>query len=354
MFSSKPYTFDRVFRMLMTVVILFAVLYLIYILRDVLLPFVVACLGAYIFEPFVQYNRRILKLKGRAVAVFVTLFEITTILALALFLFGPSILSEMSELAVMLQQYAEGHKNVTYLPDGVNEFIRKYVDLEAIASKITLDDVHVVFHKIFSFMSGGVSVIVGFVEWIFSLLYLVFIMLDYDKLMTGFKKIVPAKYRKPVFRLGNDIKRSMNLYFRGQALIAFIVAIIYSIGFSIVGLPLAIVLGIMIGFLFMVPYLQFVSLVPVTFLCIVLSTTGEQSFWSLFRQCIAVYAFVQIVADVILTPKIMGSTMGMNPAIILLSLSIWGSLFGILGMIIALPLTTLIIDYYNRYVNGEK
>ena len=354
MFSSKPYTFDRVFRMLMTVVILFAVLYLIYILRDVLLPFVVACLGAYIFEPFVQYNRRILKLKGRAVAVFVTLFEITTILALALFLFVPSILSEMSELAVMLQQYAEGHKNVAYLPDGINEFIRKYVDLEAIASKITLDDVHVVFDMIFSFISGGVGVIVGFVEWIFSLLYLVFIMLDYDKLMTGFKKIVPAKYRKPVFRLGNDIKRSMNLYFRGQALIAFIVAIIYSIGFSIVGLPLAIVLGIMIGFLFMVPYLQFVSLVPVTFLCIVLATTGEHSFWSLFWQCIAVYAFVQIVADVILTPKIMGSTMGMNPAIILLSLSIWGSLFGILGMIIALPLTTLIIDYYNRYVNGEK
>lgn len=354
MFSSQPYTFDRVFRMLMTIVILLAVLYLIYILRDVLLPFVMACLGAYIFEPFVQYNRKILKLKGRAVAVFVTLFEITTIFTLALLLFVPSVLSELSELAVMLQQYAEGHKNVTYMPDWVNEYIRKYVDLKAIASKITLDDVHVFFDKLFSFISGGVSVIVGFVEWIFALLYLVFIMLDYDKLMTGFKKIVPAKYRKTAFRIGNDIKRSMNLYFRGQALIAFIVAIIYSIGFTIVGLPLAIVLGIMIGILFMVPYLQFVSLIPVTFLCIVLSTTGEQSFWSLFWQCIAVYAFVQIVADMILMPKIMGSTMGMNPAIILLSLSIWGSLLGILGMIIALPVTTLIIDYYNRYINGEK
>ena len=65
----------------------------------------------------------------------------------------------------------------------------------------------------------------------------------------------------------------------------------------------------------------------------------------------AVYAVVQIVADVILTPKIMGKAMGMNPAIILLSLSIWGSLLGVLGMIIALPLTTLIIDYYNRYVS---
>lgn len=68
----------------------------------------------------------------------------------------------------------------------------------------------------------------------------------------------------------------------------------------------------------------------------------------------AVYAVVQIVADLILTPKIMGKTMGMNPAIILLSLSIWGSLLGILGMIIALPITTLIIDYYARYVTKDN
>lgn len=68
----------------------------------------------------------------------------------------------------------------------------------------------------------------------------------------------------------------------------------------------------------------------------------------------AVYAVVQIVADLILTPKIMGKTMGMNPAIILLSLSIWGSILGILGMIIALPITTLIIDYYARYVTKDN
>ncbi|MGM9843092.1 MAG: AI-2E family transporter [Muribaculaceae bacterium] len=351
MFSSEPYTFDRVVRLVLSLVLMVAVVYFVYVLRDVLLPFVVACLVAYIFEPFVQYNRSILRLKGRGVAVFVTLFETFTLLCLLCYLFVPTIVKEMYSLGLMLQEYATEHRDVDYVPVWLQEFIRNNVDLKSIASHITSDDVQKVMDSVFSVVSGGVSFVVGIVEWIFALLYLVFIMLDYDRLMSGFKKIVPAKYRKTVFGIGNDIKRSMNLYFRGQALIAVIVAVIYCIGFTIVGLPLAIVLGLLIGVLFMVPYLQFITIIPVTFLCLVVSTTGETSFWTMWWECMAVYAVVQVVADVILTPKIMGKAMGMNPAIILLSLSIWGSLLGILGMIIALPLTTLIIDYYNRYVS---
>lgn len=64
----------------------------------------------------------------------------------------------------------------------------------------------------------------------------------------------------------------------------------------------------------------------------------------------AVFVTVQIVADLILTPKVMGKAMGLNPAIILLSLSIWGTLFGLIGMIIALPLTTLLLSYYEQYI----
>ena len=64
----------------------------------------------------------------------------------------------------------------------------------------------------------------------------------------------------------------------------------------------------------------------------------------------AVYLIVQSIQDLVLTPKIMGNAMGLNPAIILLSLSIWGSLLGFLGLIIALPLTTLVLSYYDQYV----
>lgn len=354
MLSSQPYTFDKVIRLLISLAIIAAVIYFIYVLKDVLLPFVAACLIAYILEPFVQGNRKILHLKGRSVAVFATLFEITAIITIASIIFIPTIVKELNSVGQLLQDYAAGHKDVTYIPAWIQDYIRNNFNLHEIASKITSEDVEKVLSNVFSFVTGGVSMLFEILEWFLALIYLIFIMLDYENIMNGFKKMVPEKYRDVTFRIGRDIKQSMNKYFRGQALIAVIVSLIYCIGFSIVGIPLAIVLGLLIGVLFMVPYLQFITIIPVTFICLICSTTGEQSFWSLWWQCMAVYAVVQIVADLILTPKIMGKTMGMNPAIILLSLSIWGSILGILGMIIALPITTLIIDYYARYVTKDN
>ena len=72
------------------------------------------------------------------------------------------------------------------------------------------------------------------------------------------------------------------------------------------------------------------------------------------RFSIAVFLIAQIIQEAILTPRIMGNATGLNPAIILLSLSIWGSLLGFVGLIIALPLTSLLLAYYQRYIIGEK
>ena len=154
--------------------------------------------------------------------------------------------------------------------------------------------------------------------------------------------------------IGGDIKRSMNHYFRGQSLVAFLVGALFSIGFLIVGLPMAIVLGLFIGLLNMVPYLQLVSIPVTSLLCLIYSVDNSVDFWPVFWQCMLVYIVVQAIQDLLLTPKIMGKAMGLNPAIILLSLSVWGSLLGLLGMILALPMTTLLLSYYERYViNGQ-
>lgn len=80
------------------------------------------------------------------------------------------------------------------------------------------------------------------------------------------------------------------------------------------------------------------------------SLDGTASFWQQIGECLLVYAVSQSVCDYILTPKIMGKAMGLNPAIILLALSVWGTLMGLIGMIIALPLTTLLLSYYQTYV----
>ena len=123
----------------------------------------------------------------------------------------------------------------------------------------------------------------------------------------------------------------------------------------IIDFPLAIGLGLLIGALNMVPYLQIVGFIPTIILAILKTADTGGNFWVIFGSALAVFAIVQIIQDSYLTPKIMGKITGLNPAIILLSLSIWGSLMGMLGMIIALPLTTLLLSYYQRFIiNKEK
>lgn len=350
----KPYTFDRVVRMIIGLVVFFGALYLINVLRGVLLPFCVACLIAYMFEPFVQYNRRLLHLRGRVAAIFVTLFEATFFISMACYFLVPMLMDEMHAMAVMLRQYSSAEMNVSFLPDEVHDFIRRHVDFNQLSDLLTNQKwsslIDNALAASWSIITGSISVLLGVISWFIVVLYVVFIMLDYDRLNEGFRHMVPPKYRPMVFKIARDIKKSMNHYFRGQALIAFLVGVLFSIGFLIIGLPLAVVLGLFIGLLNMVPYLQLISIVPTAILCLVYSAGGGGDFWTVFWECIAVYCIVQAIQDLFLTPKIMGKAMGLNPAIILLSLSVWGTLLGLIGLIIALPLTTLLLSYYDHYI----
>ncbi len=354
MSTSRPYTFDRVVRLVITTIVVCAAVWLIYRLRGVLLPFCVAALIAYIFEPFVQFNRELLRLKGRVAAIFITLFEATLAFGLLCYMLIPMITSEMAHMAHLLKVYSQSQVSIPFLPDWLHEFIRNYVDFEYLSSLLTREDQiklleSAAFHT-WSVLTSGISMIVGLLSWFIVFLYVIFIMLDYERLSKSLHHMVPPAWRKTVFRIGNDIQRSMNHYFRGQALVAFCVGVLFTIGFLIIGMPLAVVLGMFIGLLNMVPYLQLISLVPTIFLCLVCSVDQGVDFWTIFWECMAVYCVVQAIQDLFLTPKIMGKAMGLNPAIILLSLSIWGTLLGFLGLIIALPLTTLLLAYYDEYL----
>ncbi len=347
---SRPFTFDRVVRLFIACAIVVFLVWLINVLKDVLLPFCVACLVAYIFEPFVQYNRRLLRLRGRVVAIFVTLFEILLFFGILLYFTVPMIIDEFRQMGALLGRYATTDVSIQFLPPEVHDFLRQNIDFEALSERIMQQDFNSIIHKVLSVVNGGLHVILALVGWLMVLLYVVFIMLDYEPLMSGFRNMVPPRMRPAVFKIGKDIKESMNHYFRGQALMAVCVAVIYCVGFYICDLPLAIVLGLGTGVLYMIPYFQFLTIIPVTLLCLVGAVDGTADFWTQWWSCMLVFAVVQVVADLILMPRIMGKAMGLNPAIILLSLSIWGTLFGMIGMIIALPLTTLLLSYYDQYI----
>jgi len=352
--EQRPYTFDRVVRMILSAAAIAGALWLIHTLRAVLLPFLVAWLIAYMLEPFVQYNRRLLRVRRRLLPIFVTLFEAALLLIMLGVIFVPDIAVEVHQVAVLFSHYASESASIPFIPAEVHDFLRSEIDFQDIATRLTRQDWHVIAKSLSNVLAGGFSLVLALFNWFLVLLYVVFIMLDYERLLQGFRRMVPPKHRAIVFAIGNDIKESMNHYFRGQALVALCVGVLFSIGFAIIGMPLAIVLGMFIGLLNMVPYLQLISIVPTTLLCLVYSMDSDVGFWSIWGACIIVYVVVQCIQDLILTPKIMGKAMGLNPAIILLSISVWGSLLGFVGFIIALPLTTLLLAYYDQYITNRE
>ncbi|MCM1066018.1 MAG: AI-2E family transporter [Muribaculaceae bacterium] len=352
--TARPFTFDRVVRMLIAVAACAGAIWLISLLKAVLLPFVVAWLIAYMLEPFVQYNRRLLGVKKRWLPITMTLFECLLVLAAISVFVVPSVLSEMHQVATFVTHYSREGTDAAFIPAWLHEYLRTNIDFDSISRRMTSQDIRSILDTVWSFIAGGYDIVLGIFSWFVVLLYVVFIMLDYERLLMGFKRLVPPKYRPATFRVLTDVKDSMNHYFRGQALVAFCVGILFCIGFSIIGLPLAVVLGLFIGLLNMVPYLQLISLLPTTLLCLVMSVDSEVDFWSIWWATMAVYAVVQCIQDFFLTPKIMGKAMGLNPAIILLSLSVWGTLLGFVGLIIALPLTTLLLAYYDLYISSRE
>ena len=182
------------------------------------------------------------------------------------------------------------------------------------------------------------------------MLYFIFILLDYEKIANGWPHLIPSKYRPFVEGLVEDVEYNMNRYFRGQALIALCVGILLAIGFKIISFPLAVTLGLFIGVLNLIPYMQAIGIVPMLLLALLRSAETGENFWIIFGLALLVLGIVQMIQDLFLTPRIMGKAMGLNPAIILLALSIWGTLLGFIGLIIALPLTTLCLSYYKRFI----
>ncbi len=345
---SKPFTFDRVVRMLIALAITIAVIWLTGLLYNVLLPFCLACLLSYIMEPFVEFNQRLLRMKKRGLAVFITIFDCTIVIGAILYFLIPPIINEIHSMGEMIKQFSGKSINLSFLPDNVAIFVKSKLDFSQLIKQISENKILLARSE--DIISVSLEYLIHALEWLLTFIYIIFIILDYDKMGEGFRLLVPQKYKASVFQIASDIKESMNRYFRSQLLIATCAAVFYCIGFSIVGIPMAVVMGILVGILYMIPYFQYVTLIPIIAICFINSMDGHVEFWKQLCECGLVYVVSQCICDYVLTPKIMGKSLGLNPAIILLSLSIWGTLLGIIGMIIALPLTTLCLAYYKKVI----
>ena len=347
---STYFTFDKTVKLIIAVAILVFIVWLIGVLKNVLLPFCLACLLAYILEPLVESNQKLMALKNRAPAVLLTLGDGLVICALLVYFFMPIVIHEIFQMGAMIKNYGNHAYALPFIPEIISSYFEGRIDIQALIEKFENGELGSWIDRGANMLSVSVEYLIHTLEWLITFIYVIFILLDYDRFSKGFSLLIPQKYRPAVAQIMNDVKYYMNKYFRSQLFIAACATVFYCVGFSIVGLPMAILMGVLVGILYMIPYFQYITIIPVIVICFVTSLGGNFPFWVKLGECGIVYLVSQSICDYILTPKIMGKSMGLNPAIILLSLSVWGTLLGIIGMIIALPLTTLLLVYYKKVI----
>ena len=346
--------FDKFVRGLIGVIIVVGIIMLLSRLSGVLTPFFLAWLIAYILFPMVKFFQYRCRMKFRFLGILCSFIVVGAILTGLFFLVVPPVIEESVYVKNLLVNYLSRSETFSNIPSAIQTFLREHLTVEEIKGIVTqkgfLEGIKEAIPKVWDVIVQSFNVLSSILSLTMVVLYTLFILLDYEKISGSWPNLLPAKYRSFVVQLMKDIEEGMNKYFRGQALVAFCVGILFCIGFTIIDFPMAIGLGLFIGLLNMVPYLQLVGFIPTILLAIVKAADTGENFWIILLSALIVFAVVQLIQDSFLTPKIMGKVTGLNSAIILLSLSIWGSLLGVLGMIIALPMTTLILTYYQRYI----
>ena len=335
----KEITFDRFIRWAGIALLVLGVLFTVNYLSKVLLPFFVAWLLAYLLYPIVKFVQEKCHVPTRALSIIVTMIVVIAVAALIIYLIIPPMIAQIGKLSQLIKEWITEHR------EQIEKVLKSSDMTEALKAAVP---------QLFNVVGHTANIIISIVGSMITLLYMFFILLDYEYLTDNWIRIFPQKARPFWSALAGDVEKALNSYIRGQGLVALCMGILFCIGFTIIDFPMAIGLGILIGIMDLVPYLHTFALIPTAFLALLKAADTGQNFWIILASAVAIFIIVQIIIDMIITPKIMGKAMGLNPAILLLSLSVWGALLGFIGLIIALPLTTIIIAYYKRYVTKEE
>lgn len=324
--------------------------WLLYLLAPVLTPFVAAALLAYMGDPLAD---RLQRLKMPRTLAVVTVFLITFLMVASLVLLvGPLIKSQIGALFQALPDIAHrveqvwlpsllGWMNVEAGDDvGIGAFLARYSDMFASWSGTILLSVG---------KSGGV--LAAAVLSLFLIPILTFYLLrDWDSIMLHLSALLPDSQRATITALARDTDEMLGAFLRGQVLVMLALAVIYTLGLSLVGLKFAIAIGVVSGLVSFVPYLGFVFGIALAGLTVALE---PNPLWQ-FVGVLATFSIAQAIEGSILTPKLVGDRIGLHPVIIIFAVAAGGQLFGFFGILLALPaaavLSVLVRFAYHRYL----
>ena len=350
-------TFDRFIRGTLFVALLALFVAGINWLSAVLLPFFAAWAIAWILAPVVNFLYVRCYIRPRFLAVILTLIGTTAIAVGALWLIVPPFLDGILHIKDALLRYLQNDSGHVVLPNWMQNLLQEWLDSLQLEHKLkqgnVLQMLRTSLPHVWNVVQSTANVVISLASSAFALLYLVLLLADYDHYATVWLKYVPRSQRAFLEKLSNDAAHNMRGYFRGQMLVAISNGVMFSIGFWLIGLPMPVGMGIFVGVLSFIPYIQVLGILPAALLSLLQMADTGSSFWGMMALVFLVYVVVQVLQDTIFTPRIMGQIMGLSPAVVLLSLSVWGYIAGIIGLMVALPLTTLMLAYYQRYILEE-
>ena len=358
--NDRSFTFDRVVQLALFAGLAWGLVLLLDYLSDVLLPFVIGLVVAYFLDPVTNRVQHVIK--QRVLAALFTLVSITLAVSLVVWFMVPMVGNELADMGRTVSKMAANTELAQaakeHLPENVWEEVNEILKRDDVKRYLTSDGAvqmakvtgRKLLPGVWGVLSGAANVLTFITGILVITIYVVFLLIDYDNVAARWRDYLPPSMRDHLSGFMEEFIQATNRYFRSQALVAGCVAVLFAIGFSIIGLPLAILMGIFIGLLNMVPYLQVLGIIPCLILAGLKALEQGDSFLGGLGIVMLVFGVVQVIQETVLVPRIQGKAMGLSPAIILLSLSVWGKLLGFLGLILALPLTCLGLTYYRRYL----
>ncbi len=363
MLSDKPYTLDSVVRLALAAGLAWAAVVVLRHLSGVLIPFAVAVLLAYMTYPLVRAAERVVK--ARILAVSLVILGLTGILVAAVWLLAPLAAQEIRHTVQLLGSFlgdTEAAKRAqALLPPDLWQWLQDLLARDEVRDFFKTDNfwklaetaAKNVLPGVWELFAGAVNVLMTVLGLGVILLYFFFLLLDWERFQRDWRSLIPERYKDTVTDFLAEAEAIMSRYFRGQSLVALCVGVLFAVGFSLVGLPLAVLFGLMVGLMNMVPYLQNVAMIPAALLATAQALESGQSIWLSLGLTGLVFLAVQVLQDTLIVPRIMKQALGLSPVVILLSLSIWSALLGFLGLLIALPLTVLATAWYRRTVKAK-
>jgi len=326
---------------IITAAAIMAAVYLLYILKAVTIPIIIAVILAYLLDPLIDRMERLKVGRGTAI-LFLTFITVSFLLLAALFLI-PAMEGELRAIAKKLPLYVKNFK--ANAAPAIEDVLSRYVPgmtfsvadvtarMEDMMKNVPVGIWNRILGGMTSTLKGTFSFIISLIGLMIIPLYLYYILKDFDNMKEKALSLIPPRSRAPLVSRFCEIDEVLSAFIRGQMIVCLILAILYSIGLSIIGLDLAIIIGLISGIAFIIPYLG-------TILGLTLaSATAYLQFHDMksLMYVVLLYIGVQAVEGTVITPRIVGEKVGLHPLAVVIAVITGGEIFGFLGILLAVP-----------------